>query len=77
LDPLIRDALAWVVRLKSGEATVTDAEQMVEWRTRSPAHERAFRDAVRVWRAIGHDKIHDRSVSRAPQRRKTGRTSHS
>jgi transmembrane sensor len=46
LDPLIRDALAWVVRLKSGEATLADAERLVDWRAQSPAHERAFRDAV-------------------------------
>jgi transmembrane sensor len=41
------------VRLKSGEATLEDAEQLIDWRAKSPAHERAFRDAVRCWRAIG------------------------
>jgi len=53
LDPLTRDALAWIVRLKSGEATIEDAEQLIDWRAKSPAHESAFRDAVRCWRAIG------------------------
>jgi ferric-dicitrate binding protein FerR (iron transport regulator) len=41
------------MRLKSGEATLADAEQLMDWRARSPAHEEAFRDAVKCWRAIG------------------------
>jgi transmembrane sensor len=53
LDPLTRDALAWIVRLKSGEATLADAEQLMDWRARSPAHESAYRGAVKCWRAIG------------------------
>jgi ferric-dicitrate binding protein FerR (iron transport regulator) len=54
LDPLTRDALAWVMLLKSGEATLADSRQLMDWRTKSPVHERAFRDAVRCWKAIGH-----------------------
>jgi transmembrane sensor len=53
LDPLIRDALSWIVRLKSGDATRMDAERLKDWRATSPAHESAFRDAVKCWRAIG------------------------
>ena len=53
LDPLTRDALAWVAHLKSGGATVADAEKLVDWRNESPEHERAFRNAVRCWRALG------------------------
>ena len=53
LDPLAREALSWVVRLKSGAATLADAEQLMDWRARSPAHEHAFRDAVKRWRNIG------------------------
>nr|WP_244423008.1 hypothetical protein [Bradyrhizobium sp. ORS 278] len=33
--------------------TLADAEELLEWRARSPAHEYAFRDAVRLWRMIG------------------------
>jgi ferric-dicitrate binding protein FerR (iron transport regulator) len=73
LDPLTRDALAWVVRLKSGEATLDDAEQMINWRTQSPAHERAFRDAVKCWRAIGPALVSDRPTR--IRRRKTKSTS--
>ena len=53
LDPLIRDALAWIVRLKSGEATVADADHLMDWRAKSAAHENAYRDAVKCWREIG------------------------
>jgi ferric-dicitrate binding protein FerR (iron transport regulator) len=70
LDPLIRDALAWVVRLKSGEATFEDAEQLINWRAQSPAHERAFRDAVKCWKAVGRGLVSD-YPARGSRRRKT------
>ncbi|MBC9879642.1 DUF4880 domain-containing protein [Bradyrhizobium sp. INPA01-394B] len=50
---LARDAIAWVVRLNSGDATIADAERLLKWRARSSAHESAFREAVKSWRAIG------------------------
>lgn len=53
LDPLIRDALAWITLLKSGDATVVDANLLTEWVAQSPAHQRAFHNAVRCWIAIG------------------------
>lgn len=53
LDPLLRQALAWVIRLHSGEATSADAASLELWRQRSPEHEAAFRDAVRLWRCLG------------------------
>ncbi|MBV8924423.1 MAG: FecR domain-containing protein [Bradyrhizobium sp.] len=52
-DPLLRQALAWVVRLNSGEATSDDAAALELWRSRSPEHEAAFRHAVRLWRSLG------------------------
>jgi transmembrane sensor len=73
LDPLIRDALAWIVRLKSGEATLKDAEQLMDWRTRSPAHESAYREAVRCWQAIGRTLVGSRPAAGAPQRPKARR----
>ena len=67
--------MAWIVRLKSGEATLEDAEQLIDWRARSPAHERAFRDAVRCWRAIGPE-LEKRQPDRISRpRRKTKATS--
>lgn len=53
LEPLQRDALAWILRLKSGEATVADAEALKRWRAQSPEHEAAFREAVRIWKLSG------------------------
>jgi transmembrane sensor len=53
LDPLLRQALAWVIRLHSGSATSDDAAALELWRSRSPEHEAAFRDAVKLWRSVG------------------------
>jgi transmembrane sensor len=53
LDPLLREALAWVVRLHSGAATSEDAEALAQWRQRDDEHEAAFRDAVKLWRTFG------------------------
>jgi transmembrane sensor len=53
LDPLLRQALAWVIRLHSGSATADDAAALELWRSRSPEHETAFRDAVKLWRDLG------------------------
>lgn len=50
LDPLVREAIAWVVRLTSGEATTTHAALIQRWRVQSPQHEEAFRQAVRLWK---------------------------
>ncbi len=58
------------MRLKSGEATLEDAEQLINWRAQSPAHERAFRDAVKCWKAIGRGLVSDQPTRRS-RRRKT------
>jgi transmembrane sensor len=52
LDPLKREALAWVEQLVSGEATQADAEALRRWRARSPAHAAALAEAVRMRRAL-------------------------
>jgi transmembrane sensor len=54
LDPLTRDALAWMMRLTSGDATGEDAEALRIWRNQSPDHEAAYRAAVRLWKAAGN-----------------------
>ena len=60
--------MAWIVRLKSGEATLEDADQLIDWRARSPAHERAFRDAVKCWRAIGPELAGPEPTKQQPGR---------
>ena len=52
LDPLMRQAIAWLVRMKSGEATVSDAREFKIWRDHSPEHEAALKRAMRLWRTF-------------------------
>ncbi|MEW6641754.1 MAG: FecR domain-containing protein [Pseudomonadota bacterium] len=47
------EALDWLRRLHSGEATPADAEALERWRARSPAHARAFADAALFWGVLG------------------------
>lgn len=66
IDPVMREAIAWVVLLKSGEATVSDAEALTAWRAQSDQHSAAFARAVRLWRsfeaAASEDRTSERSV---------------
>lgn len=53
LDPVDREALAWVIRLTSGDATEADADDLQRWRAVDPRHERAFRSATQLWQNSG------------------------
>lgn len=57
LDRLQREAIGWVVRLTSGDATTEDAEQLKAWRARSRDHEEAFRLASQIWRETGRGAL--------------------
>lgn len=66
LEPLMREALAWIARLSSGEATVADAKELASWRASSDAHEAAFRDALTFRNAladVGHAMMLDRDAA--------------
>lgn len=52
-DPLLDEAIAWIVRLKTGEPTRADVEALEQWRGLSAAHEAAFKRAVRIHRDAG------------------------
>lgn len=52
-DPLEREALAWVHRLVSGEASVAELEDAKRWRRISPAHAAAFAQAAHLWNKLG------------------------
>lgn len=52
LPPKVREALAWVVRLRSGEATQADVDAVRAWRATSADHEAAFVQAVQIWRRL-------------------------
>lgn len=51
LDPLLCEAISWVVRTHSSETTRADLDELQQWRGMSAEHEEAFREASRLWRA--------------------------
>ena len=48
-EALDKEAVNWVARLASGEATQAEKQQAQAWRRRSPEHEHAFQNACRLW----------------------------
>lgn len=46
-DPL-NEAILWFALLKSGQVTPADADEFALWRQKSPAHEEAFQQLVRL-----------------------------
>jgi transmembrane sensor len=52
-DPLLDEAIAWIVRLKTGEPTRADILEFERWRGQSAAHEQAFKRAARIHRHAG------------------------
>ncbi|MEI9991681.1 MAG: FecR domain-containing protein [Rhizomicrobium sp.] len=52
LDPLMGESLEWIVRLTSGAATEADADALMRWQARSPAHVAAFNEALRLRLAL-------------------------
>lgn len=46
-------AMAWVLRLASGQATVADAQALNRWREASDANRRAFAEANLLWDRLG------------------------
>jgi transmembrane sensor len=52
-DRLEQESFAWVNLLFSGTMTTGKGEAFRQWRAQSPAHERAFIEAIRFRRAVG------------------------
>lgn len=52
-DPLLDEAIGWLVRLKTGEPTRADVDAFEQWRDQSPAHAAAFRRAAIINRRAG------------------------
>lgn len=63
-DPLIVEAVDWLVRLTSGQATADDAEALAMWRAQSPAHEQAFRQVAGMRAAARAIKSTQREMNR-------------
>ncbi|MGO4683993.1 FecR family protein [Hyphomicrobium sp. 2TAF46] len=53
LNPIQDEAVGWVQKLVSGEATPAEIEAAERWRVQSPAHAAAFDAAERVWSEFG------------------------
>ncbi|WP_375595210.1 FecR domain-containing protein [Algihabitans albus] len=76
-DALMQEALSWIVRLTSGEATAADADSLARWRAQSSEHERSFVQALclrEALRAAGKEiaELPDSAVqaARYPQQRR-------
>lgn len=53
VDPLTEEALAWLVRLHSGEETEADWNAYHDWKAAEPAHADAAQRAERMWSRLG------------------------
>ncbi|MEW6645033.1 MAG: FecR domain-containing protein [Pseudomonadota bacterium] len=53
LTPVEHEAIAWVQKLASGEATPEDLAALKVWRAQSPQHSAAFAEARQVWSRLG------------------------
>jgi transmembrane sensor len=53
LPDLEADAVAWVIRLTSGESSAADRAAFEVWRAQSPAHEVAIVEARKLWLGLG------------------------
>ena len=53
LDPLLDEAIAWIVKLKTGEPTRDEFDDFKRWRAQSPEHEAAFRRAALINQRAG------------------------
>ena len=49
---LQREALDWLTRVTSGDATVGELRQFEAWREQSEAHAEAYRSALGIWRSL-------------------------
>jgi transmembrane sensor len=68
---LEREALAKVLRLISGEATVADIQDAARWQNQSPEHAHAFALARRLWDRLGpagHNVVERRGEDILPAR---------
>jgi transmembrane sensor len=52
-DPLVQDALAWLVHLHSGEETAADWEAFQDWRAADEDHRKAAKAAEKLWESLG------------------------
>jgi transmembrane sensor len=51
-DPLVKEALAWIVRLHSGDETAADCAAFEDWKAASDRHAAAARQAEALWQSL-------------------------
>lgn len=66
------EALAWIVRLHSGEASSQDRRDYGEWRAQSAAHEAAAAEAEALWSDAAHLRQDGRTGLVYPGRNRQG-----
>lgn len=59
-DPLIREALAWLVHLHSGEETAQDWADFQDWKAADDAHAHAAAQAEKLWEQLGPALMRER-----------------
>ncbi|MCQ8119408.1 FecR/PupR family sigma factor regulator, partial [Methylomonas rosea] len=64
-EALQQQAVAWQVRLTSGAADETVLAEFERWRSQSPEHEQAYRDAETLWQRLPLPLLADRQRRRA------------
>jgi transmembrane sensor len=78
-DPLLEEALDWLLRLQGAPSDVDSARQFETWRSRSPDHERAWAKACRTWELMGEvPPVYEHlwSAKGRGQRRQSGNSRH-
>ena len=68
-SPLVDEALAWLVRIHSGQASEEERRACTAWRMQSSAHHLAYAEAEKLWRDIGLVPNGDRAGSASPDQR--------
>ncbi|MEP7453314.1 FecR family protein [Phyllobacterium sp. SB3] len=52
-EALKQQAIGFIIRITSGDATTEDADRLAEWRALSAEHEQAFYETASLWKNLG------------------------
>jgi transmembrane sensor len=74
ISALSDQAIDWVIRLHSGQASKQDVVQAEQWRQRSDSHRKAFAEAEQLWREMGEvllasEPLYQPTPVKTPKRR--------
>lgn len=51
-ERLVKEAVAWQVRLSSGDVSDAARAEFEHWRQQSPAHEQAYQETIQLWQQL-------------------------